>query len=117
MLFRRTIYLLALLGALLAQLFDVGYLAHYLFVLTLSLPLAGLALSLPAMLGCRPRLLPRHPQVQRGGRAAWLLILDNRFPLPLARASCRFKSSAPPPARAGSCERRRRGCSQALPSP
>ena len=91
MLFRRTIYLLALLGALLAQLFDVGYLAHYLFVLTLSLPLAGLALSLPAMLGCRPRLLPRHPQVQRGGRAAWLLILDNRFPLPLARASCRFQ--------------------------
>ena len=52
MFFRRIVYLLVLLSALLAQLFDVGYLVHYLFILILVLPLAGLALSLPAMLGC-----------------------------------------------------------------
>ena len=91
MFFRRLVYLLVLLAALLIQLFDVGYLVHYLFLLILILPLAGLALSLPAMLGCRPRLLPRNPQVRRGSRASWSLILDNRFPLPLARVSCRFQ--------------------------
>ena len=91
MFFRRIVYLLVLLSALLAQLFDVGYLVHYLFILILVLPLAGLALSLPAMLGCRPKLLTRNSQVQRGSRVSWFLTLDNRFPLPLARVSCCFQ--------------------------
>ena len=55
MIFRRIVYLLILLAALFAQLFDVGYLVHYLFILILLLPVAGLLLSLPAILGCRPR--------------------------------------------------------------
>lgn len=91
MIFRRTVYILILLSALLAQLFDVGYLVHFLFFLILLLPVAGLLLSLPAMLGCRPRLALRTSIIQRGSRAAWFLTLDNRFPLPLARVSCRFQ--------------------------
>ena len=91
MIFRRIVYILILLSALMAQLFDVGYLVHFLFFLILLLPLAGLLLSLPAMLGCRPQLVLRTSMVQRGSRAAWFLTLENRFPLPLARVSCRFQ--------------------------
>ena len=39
---RRGVYLCALLGALAGQLFDVGWLCHYIFFLTLTLPLLGL---------------------------------------------------------------------------
>ena len=91
MLYRRIVYLLSLAGALAAQLFDVGYLIHFLFILILLLPLAGLLASLPAMLGCRPKLTPRASLVQRGSRAGWFLVLENRFPLPLARVKCRFQ--------------------------
>ena len=56
---RRLAYGGALLAALICQLFDVGYLVHFVFVLTLCLPLAGLLASLPAMLGCRVELRPR----------------------------------------------------------
>ena len=38
MIFRRIVYVLILLSALMAQLFDVGYLVHFLFFLILLLP-------------------------------------------------------------------------------
>lgn len=91
MLFRRIVYVLVLLSALMAQLFDIGYLVHFLFFLILLLPVAGLLVSLPAMLGCRPMLASRTSLVQRGSRVSWFLTLDNRFPLPLARVACRFQ--------------------------
>ena len=80
---RRALYALALLGALLGQILDIGYLFHYLFILTLAFPLLALAVSLPAMLGCRGRLAVSAPQIVRGGDALWRLTLRNRVPLPV----------------------------------
>ena len=40
---RRLLYLLALTAALMGQLFDVGYLFHFLFFAAACLPLLGLA--------------------------------------------------------------------------
>ena len=86
---RRIFYALALIFALLGQIFDVGYLFHYIFYLTLCLPWLGLALSLPAMLGLRASLTAGSGVVSRGGGAAWTLALENRFSLPLARVTGR----------------------------
>lgn len=88
---RRLLYALALLGTLMGQLFDVGYLFHFLFVATAAMPFLALALSLPAMLGCRALLLPSAPQVRRGEKARWTLRLDCRSRLPLARTACRLR--------------------------
>ena len=88
---RRIVYLLVLLSALTAQLFDVGYLIHYLFLLVLLLPLAGLLVSLPAMLGCRPRWVMPAALACRGEQVSWALALDNRFPLPLSRVTFRLR--------------------------
>lgn len=86
---RRICYALALIFALLGQILDVGYLFHYIFVLTLCLPVLGLLLSLPAMLGLRVRLTPQWVEVRRGHPAAWTLVLENRFSLPVARVTGR----------------------------
>ena len=53
---RRILYAIALLLAYLGQILDVGYLFHFIFFAVLSMPLLGLLLSLPAMLGCRAEL-------------------------------------------------------------
>ena len=90
MLRRRIVYALALLLALLGQMLDVGYLFHFIFFAALSLPLLGLLVSLPAMLGCRGELEVSAPRIRRGESASWSLSLTNRFRLPLARASCRL---------------------------
>lgn len=83
------IYALVLLGALMGQILDVGYLFHYIFILTLALPPLALAISLPAMLGCRARLVSRPGQAVRGREAGWVLVLENRFSLPLGRVKGR----------------------------
>ena len=88
---RRILYALALLCALLGQLLDVGYLFHYIFVLTLTLPLLALLISLPAMLGCRAELTVPAPQVPRGEAVRWNLTLTSRLPLPLAQVRCRVR--------------------------
>ena len=88
---RRLAYGGALLAALICQLFDVGYLVHFAFVLTLCLPLAGLLASLPAMLGCRVELRPRPGVVERDGRAGWDLVVKSRSRLPIARLSGRLR--------------------------
>jgi len=88
---RRLLYLLALTAALMGQLFDVGYLFHFLFFAAACLPLLGLALSLPAMVRCRVRLVPSARQVERGAEAGWTLRLECRSPLPPARIACRIR--------------------------
>ena len=88
---RRFLYVLVLLFALLGQILDVGYLFHFIFCAVLCFPLLGLLLSLPAMLGCRASVEATATRVPRGGRASWTLRLDNRFHLPVARASYRLR--------------------------
>ena len=80
---RRTLYLLALALAFLGQILDVGYLFHYLFALVLTLPLLGLAVSLPAMLTCRAAVAAPGSAV-RGEKAAWSLVVYGPVPLPLS---------------------------------
>lgn len=84
---RRLLYAAALLAALMGQLFDVGYLFHFLFIAVACLPLLGLALSLPAMARCRAELIPSAPQVRRGEAAGWTLRLDGSP----VRAACRLR--------------------------
>ena len=88
---RRLLYLQALLTALLCQMFDVGYLFHYLFILVLCFPLLGLLLSLPAMLGLRVRLEAEKGRVERGQPCAWSLVLENRLALPLSAVKGRVR--------------------------
>lgn len=88
---RRLAYLAVLLAALLAQLLDTGYLFHFIFIAVICFPLLGLALSLPAMLSCRSALEATAYRIPRGGKVSWTLRLDNRFHLPVARASYRLR--------------------------
>ena len=88
---RRLLYAFALLCALMGQLLDVGYIFHFIFYAVLCFPLLGLAVSLPAMLGCRAALETTAPQIARGGKVSLTLRLDNRFHRPIARASYRLR--------------------------
>lgn len=85
------LYALALLLAFLGQILDVGYLFHFIFFAVAALPFLGLAVSLPAMLGCRAELGGSAARIQRGENASWFLRLTNRFRLPVARVSCRLR--------------------------
>ena len=85
------LYALALLLAFLGQILDVGYLLHFIFFAVAALPFLGLAVSLPAMLGCRAELGGSAAWIQRGENASWFLRLTNRFRLPVARVSCRLR--------------------------
>lgn len=87
-------YAIALLLAYLGQILDVGYLFHFIFFAVLSMPLLGLLLSLPAMLGCRAELRCSSLRVLRGEDASWSLRLSNRFRLPVARAVYRLRVSS-----------------------
>lgn len=90
MLRRRIVYVIALVLALMGQLLDVGYIFHFIFYAVLTLPLLGLAVSLPAMLGCRAELGVSSPRICRGESASWSLCLTSRFRLPVSRLSCRL---------------------------
>ena len=70
---RRAVYLCALLTALAGQMFDVGWIFHYIFFLTLTLPLLSLLLSLPGILGLRLRLAAAGHQTPRNMPASWSL--------------------------------------------
>lgn len=87
---RRALYALVLVLALLGQLFDVGYLFHFIFFAVLWLPVLALALSLPAMLSCRAEILPPPGGLRRGERGEWALALHAAAGLPLARAAGRL---------------------------
>lgn len=87
---RRALYGLVLALALLGQLFDVGYLFHFIFFTVLWLPVLALAVSLPAMLSCRAEILPPPGAVRRGSCGEWTLVLRAAAGLPLARAAGRL---------------------------
>lgn len=91
MVLRRLLYCMALAGALLFQITNDNYLAHFLLALMVALPLLSLALSLPAMAGCRLSLSAQPARLERGGTGAWLLAVEDRSPLPLARLSLRLE--------------------------
>lgn len=91
MLRRRILYIIVLICAYLGQILDVGYIFHFIFYAVICFPLLGLLLSLPAMIGCRARLEGSAPEILRGESAAWTLTLQNRFHLPIARASYRLR--------------------------
>lgn len=92
---RRAVYLCALLGALAGQLFDVGWIFHYIFFLTLTLPILSLLLSLPGILGLRLHLYTDSCQTPRNTPAACTLTAANRFGLPVSCVTGRVKLRCP----------------------
>lgn len=93
MLIRWILYAIILLLALLGQLLDGGYLFHFIFYAVACFPLLGLAVSLPAMLGCRAVLAASERQGVRGDTVRWTLSLSNRFHLPVSRTTYRLRVS------------------------
>lgn len=91
MLRRRILYVFVLVCAYLGQILDVGYIFHFIFYAVICFPVMGLLISLPAMLGCRAQLEASASKIRRGEPAAWTLSLQNRFHLPVARASYRLR--------------------------
>lgn len=87
---RRFAYLLALAGALLFQIVNENYLAHFLLVLCVALPLLSLALSLPGMLGCRLALSADPAALDRGSKGRWLVCVEPSNALPLSQLTIRL---------------------------
>ncbi len=87
MLRRRLLYGGALLVATLFQIFNTTYLAHFLWVLVLCVPVLSLLISLPAMLSCRVTVSAGDAEVPRGGDAHWRIEIANGMGLPLAGMS------------------------------
>lgn len=87
MLRRRLTYALVLLCAVLFQIFFTGYLATFLLVLCLVLPLFSVLISLPVMVGSSIQLFPQHPAVERGVPCPWMVSVRPGLRLPLARIS------------------------------
>lgn len=90
MLHRRMAYGGALVGALLFQITNENYLAHFLLGLCLTLPLLSLAMSLPGMLGCRVTASAVPAALERGQAGRWLLWVEAPVGLPLARITLRI---------------------------
>lgn len=91
MLYRRICYGLALVAALLFQIFYTGHLGTYALVLVVAFPFLSLLVSLPTMLGVRLTLTPEQPTVHRGDEGIFSLTLRNRTGLPLARLTARLR--------------------------
>lgn len=90
MVLRRVLYALALAGALLFQITNENYLAHFLLALCAALPLLSLALSLPGMLGCRLELSAAPAALDRGEKSRWLVSIGTANGLPLPRLTVRL---------------------------
>lgn len=90
MAYRRIVYGGVLLGALLFQITNDNYLAHFLLGLCVALPLLSLLLSLPGMLGCRLALSAVPAALERGGTGQWQLSVQAPAGLPLARIALRL---------------------------
>ena len=88
--YRRLLYALVLAGALLFQITNENYLAHFLLAVCIALPLLSLALSLPGMVKCRVILSPSPAALGRGERGAWAVEVDTFGGLPLSRVSIRL---------------------------
>ena len=87
---RRIVYGAALAAALAFQIFYDGYLAQFLLLCVIALPLLSLALSLPGLLGLRLTLSASPAQLLRGEQGQWLAQADNRRWLPAARVALRL---------------------------
>lgn len=84
MLRTRILYGVAFLGASLFHIFNTHYIAYFIWLLTLVTPFAALAVSLPAMLGCKIEVSTSAHSVLRGEAAQWEIALKKRFSLPLS---------------------------------
>ncbi len=88
---RRLVYLCVLVGALMGQLFDVGWIFHYIFFLVLTIPVLSLLLSLPGIIGLQVRLGADCHAVRRNESAVWRFALKSRFGFPVARVTARVR--------------------------
>ena len=82
---RRIVYGAALAAALAFQIFYDGYLAQFLLVCVLALPVLSLLLSLPGLLGLRLSLSASPSRPLRGQEGQWRVGADNAAPFPVAR--------------------------------
>ena len=82
---RRIVYGAALLAALAFQIFYDGYLAQFLLVCIILLPVLSLLLSLPGLLGLRLSLSAAPARLLRDQKGQWRIGVDNATPLPVAQ--------------------------------
>lgn len=88
---RWLLYGIALLGAVLLQIYSTYYLAAFLLALVAALPVLALLISLPAMLACKVRLRPSGSGVRRGAEAWFLVEMENGRHLPVSRVTLRLR--------------------------
>ena len=88
---RRVGYGLVLAAALLFQILDVGYLAHFLLWTVLVLPVVSLLLALPAVLRCSGRLTADASAVERGTAIRFRAAVRYRGFLPLPQVRLRLR--------------------------
>lgn len=82
---RRIVYGAAVLAALAFQIFYDGYLAQFLLVCVIALPLLSLALSLRGARGVRLALTPSVSQLVQGERGEWQISVNSRAFLPVSQ--------------------------------
>lgn len=82
---RRIVYGVALLAALALQIFYDGYLAQFLLICVIALPLLSLALSLRGVIGVHLELTPSASQLVQGESGQWQIAAHTRSFLPVAR--------------------------------
>lgn len=85
-------WLLALLGALAFRVAYTGWLAGFVLAGTVSLPVLGLFLSLPALLGAKVEIGPREERSPRGAPAFWRVTGRSALGLPLGRVKVKIKT-------------------------
>lgn len=82
---RCIVYGLALLATLALQPFYDGYLAQFLLICVVALPLLSLLLSLRGVLGLRLSLSPSAPQLTQGEEGHWQVTVTSDHSLPISR--------------------------------
>lgn len=85
-------WLLALLGALILRVAYTGWLAGFVLSGVLCLPLLGLLVSLPAVLGTKVELRAVPPRAKRGSPAQWQVTGRSALGLPLGRIKVKIKT-------------------------
>jgi len=87
---RRILYSAVLAGALLFQITNDNYLARFLLILCIALPILSLVMSLPGMVRCRVVLSARPAALSRGEKGEWTVGGESFAGLPLSRVSLRL---------------------------
>lgn len=88
---RRILYALALIAAVVFQIFYDRYLARYVLACVVSLPVLSLLLSLPAALCLRLRLEGSGTECDRGAACQWRICVERRVFLPVPRLTVRLR--------------------------